>query len=118
MEPTGAVAPESNGWLKYVSKCTSHIHTCVFVFVAPSGGVVERERDPMLDLLAELRGLPAGLSLSVLMRSRFTGLYDLFRPRADKGGGRDGEEHGSGIRTTLTIDAASILGEYGSSFLV
>lgn len=43
-----------------------------------SVGVVgrERERDPMLDLLAEPRGLPPPpppVSLSVLMRSRFTG---------------------------------------------
>ena len=38
----------------------------------------------MLDLLAELRGLPE-VSLSVLMRSRFTGWYDLPRPQASAG---------------------------------
>lgn len=55
--------------------------TCVLGFVASSVGVVQRERErrPILDRLAELRGLP---SLSVLMRSRFTGWYDLSRPRA------------------------------------
>lgn len=53
----------------------------------------------MLALLAELRGLPPSrppeVSLSVLMRSRFTGWYDLFRPRA--GGGTAGRG-GGGLR--------------------